>query len=298
MYMKNSVKIIIVAAVAAILLGVAGFFIYQLYTELNQEKENNQKYQQLAEMDKKEMENEYAQFAVQYDEMKRTIKNDSLLQRLNEEQNRANALLAELKKTKADDAAEIARLKKELATVREVLRSYIIQVDSLNRLNQALRDENQMVKEQYNTATTQVTTLTQEKQTLTKTVQIAAQLDATGVSLQAQNKKGKAAKKTKDITKFVASFRISRNVTAKTGERKVYVRILKPTNEVVNSSATCSYEGKSLSCSAVKTVEYNGEETPVTMYVNVNEMLTAGTYKMNIFVDGQMIGSTSLTIEK
>ncbi len=296
--MKNSVKIIIVAAVAAILLGVAGFFIYQLSSELSQEKENNQKYQQLAEMDKKEMENEYAQFAVQYDEMKRTIKNDSLLQRLNEEQNRANALLAELKKTKADDAAEIARLKKELATVREVLRSYIIQVDSLNRLNQALRDENQMVREQYNSATTQVTTLTQEKQNLTKTVQIAAQLDATGVSLQAQNKKGKAAKKTKDITKFVASFRISRNVTAKTGERKVYVRILKPTNEVVNSSATCNYEGKSLSCSAVKTVEYNGEETPVTMYVNVNEMLTAGTYKMNIFVDGQMIGSTSLSIEK
>jgi len=296
--MKSSVKITIVSVIAGLLLAAAGVVIYLLFNELNQEKENNEKYQQLAEMDKKEMENEYQQFAVQYDEMKRTIKNDSLLQRLNEEQNRANALLAELKKTKADDAAEIARLKKELATVREVLRSYIIQVDSLNRLNQTLRDENQMVKEQYNAATTQIGSLTQEKQDLTKTVQIAAQLDATGVSLQAQNKKGKAAKKTKDITKFVASFRISRNVTAKTGERKVYVRILKPTNDVVSQSATCSYEGKSLGCSAVKTVEYNGEETPVTMYVNVNEMLSAGTYKMYIFVDGQMIGSTSLSLEK
>ena len=296
--MKKSVKIIILCAAALVLLGVAGYYIYSLSSQLEQQKEDNDKFRKLAEMDKKEMENEYAQFAVQYDEMKRTVKNDSLLHRIEQEQNRANALLAELRKVKSDDAAEIARLKKELATVREVLRQYIIQVDSLNRLNQTLRDENAMVKQQYTTATTQITTLTEEKQKLDKTVAIAAQLDATGLSLQPQNKKGKTAKKTKDITKFVASFRISRNVTAKTGERRVYLRILKPTNDVVNQSGTFSYEGTSLGYSAVKTVEYNGEETPVTMFVNVSEMLTAGTYRMFIFVDGQMIGSTSMSMAK
>ena len=296
--MKKSVKIIILCAAALVLLGVAGYYIYSLSSQLEQQKEDNDKFRKLAEMDKQEMENEYAQFAVQYDEMKRTVKNDSLLHRIEQEQNRANALLAELRKVKSDDAAEIARLKKELATVREVLRQYIIQVDSLNRLNQTLRDENAMVKQQYTTATTQITTLTEEKQKLDKTVAIAAQLDATGLSLQPQNKKGKTAKKTKDITKFVASFRISRNVTAKTGERRVYLRILKPTNDVVNQSGTFSYEGTSLGYSAVKTVEYNGEETPVTMFVNVSEMLTAGTYRMFIFVDGQMIGSTSMSMAK
>lgn len=296
--MKKSVKTIIVGAVLLAVVGVAGYVIYNLSTQLEQQKDDNEKFRKLAEMDKKEMENEYQQFAMQYDEMKRTVKNDSLLQRIEQEQNRANALLAELKRVKNDDAAEIARLKKELATVREVLRSYIIQVDSLNRLNQTLRDENAMVKQQYTTATTQISTLTEEKQTLTKTVAIAAQLDATGLSLQPQNKKGKFAKKTKDITKFVASFRISRNVTAKTGERRVYLRILKPTNDVLNQSGTFSYEGTNLGYSAVKTVEYNGEETPVTMYVNVSEMLTAGTYRMFVFADGQMIGSTSVTMAK
>ena len=296
--MKKSVKTIIVGAVLLAVVGVAGYVIYNLSTQLEQQKDDNEKFRKLAEMDKKEMENEYQQFAMQYDEMKRTVKNDSLLQRIEQEQNRANALLAELKRVKNDDAAEIARLKKELATVREVLRSYIIQVDSLNRLNQTLRDENAMVKQQYTTATTQISTLTEEKQTLTKTVAIAAQLDATGLSLQPQNKKGKLAKKTKDITKFVASFRISRNVTAKTGERRVYLRILKPTNDVLNQSGTFSYEGTNLGYSAVKTVEYNGEETPVTMYVNVSEMLTAGTYRMFVFADGQMIGSTSVTMAK
>ncbi|MBR3372439.1 MAG: hypothetical protein IKG75_00290, partial [Bacteroidaceae bacterium] len=234
--MKKNIWIVLGAVVALLLLGGAGYYIYSLSSQLTEQKEDNAKFRKLAEMDKKEMENEYAQFAMQYDEMKRTVKNDSLLQRIEQEQNRANALLAELKRVKNDDAAEIARLKKELATVREVLRSYIIQVDSLNRLNQTLRDENAMVKQQYTTATTQINTLTEEKQTLTKTVAIAAQLDATALSLQPQNKKGKPAKKTKDITKFVASFRISRNVTAKTGERRVYLRLLKPTNEVVGQS--------------------------------------------------------------
>ena len=296
--MKTTTKIIIIVAVALALLAVAAYFIVDLNNELQKQKEDNEKYIQLAEMDKKEMENEYARFAMQYDEMKRTIKNDSLLQRLNEEQNRANALLAELKRVKSNDAAEIARLKKELATVREVLRSYILQVDSLNRLNQSLRDENMMVKQQYNSATNQISTLTEEKQNLSKTVAIAAQLDATGVALQAQNKKGKQAKKTKDITRFVASFRISRNVTAKTGERRIYVRILKPTNDVVSQSGTFSYENTSLGYSAVKVVEYSGEETPVTMYVNVSEMLSAGTYKLFVFADWAMIGSSTLSFEK
>ena len=296
--MKNSTKTIILIVVALALLGVAAYFILSLNSELQKEKVNNEKYQQLAEMDKKEMENEYAQFAMQYDEMKRTIKNDSLLKQLNAEQNRANSLLAELKKVKSDDAAEIARLKRELATVREVLRSYILQVDSLNRENKSLRDENFMVKEQYNTATSQISSLTEEKQHLTKTVAIAAQLNATGVSLTAQNKKGKNAKKTKDIKRFTASFRIARNVTATTGERRVYVRILKPTNDVVSQSGTMSYESTTIGYSAVKTVEYNGEETPVTIYVNVGEMLSAGTYKLYVFVDGQMIGSSSLSFEK
>ena len=296
--MKNSKKMIALAIVALVLLAVAGYFIVNLNSELQKEKDNNEKYVQLAEMDKKEMVNEYAQFAMQYDEMKRTIKNDSLLQRLNEEQNRANSLLAELKRVKSNDAAEIARLKRELATVREVLRSYILQVDSLNRENKSLRDENTLVKAQYNTATTQISSLTEEKQSLTKTVAIAAQLDATGVSLQAQNKKGKSAKKTKDIKRFVASFRIARNVTAKTGERRVYVSILKPTNDVVSKSGMLSYENTSVGYSAAKSVEYNGEETPVTVYVNVGEMLSAGTYKLYIFVDGSMIGSSSITFSK
>ncbi len=291
----NNKKIIIIASVIGVLL--IGGLVY-LMVSLQQQRKHSQELEQLAAMDKKEMENEYTQFALQYDELKRSIRNDSLMQRLTEEEARTKSLLEELKQTKSNDAREISRLKKELATVRAVLRTYIIQVDSLNRLNESLKNENQQVRQQYSQATAQISSLTNEKENLTNKVAIAAQLDATGISLQPQNKKGKPAKKTKDITRFVVNFAITKNITAQTGERKVYVRITKPNNDVVAQSGTVSYENTSVSYSAMKTVEYSGEELPVTLYVPVNEFLSPGTYHVYIFAEGTMIGSGSTTMAK
>ena len=288
-------SIVIIASVTGVLL--IGCLVF-LLINLQKQKSDNEELQQLAAMDKKEMENEYAQFAVQYDELKRSIRNDSLMVRLTEEENKTKSLLEELRKTKSNDAREISRLKKELATVRAVLRSYIIQVDSLNRLNESLRNENTQVKQQYNEATSQISHLTSEKQSLSNQVAIASQLDATGVSLIPQGKKGKVEKKTKNITRFVVNFSITKNITAKTGERKIFVRVTQPNNSVVGQSGTMPYENSTIGYSATKIVEYTGEELPVTVYVNVNEFLSPGTYHVYIFTEGTMIGSGSLTMNK
>lgn len=292
--MKNK-KIIIIASVIGIVL-IAG--VAYLFHNLQKQRRANDDLEQLAAMDKKEMENEYTQFALQYDELKRSIRNDSLMQRLTQEENKTKSLLSELKQTKSNDAREITRLKRELATVRAVLRSYIIQVDSLNRLNENLTRENQHVKQQYSEATMQISSLTTEKQSLSDKVAIASQLDATAISLSPQNKKGKTAKKTKDVTRFVVNFTIAKNITAQTGERKLYVRVTKPNNDVVGQSGTVSYESTTISYSAMKVVEYSGEEKQITVYVPVNEFLSPGTYHVYIFCEGTMIGSSSLGMEK
>lgn len=291
----NKKKIIIPAAIIILLLlGGLGYTFYNL----QQQKKTNSDLQQLATLDKKEMENEYSQFALQYDELKRSIKNDSLMQQLTKEQQRTQDLLAELKQTKSDDAREITRLKKELATVRAVLRSYILQVDSLQRMNTALADENQKVKAQYNEATSQISNLNTEKANLSQKVAIASQLDATGISVQAQNKRNKNAKKIKDVRRFVVHFTITKNITASTGNRNIYVRLLQPTNSVVNPSGSFNYENKSLQFSASKVIEYTGEEQSVTLYVPVGETLSVGTYRCDIFADGQNIGTGSVSIDK
>ncbi len=292
---KKETIIIIVAAVLVLLLGGGLFYFYRQHEK---QKQENADLAALAELDKKEMENEYAQFALQYDELKKSIRDDSLMIQLDREQKRTDSLLAVLKSVRSNDAAEIARLKKELATVRAVLRTYIYQVDSLQRLNETLTQERDEARTRYSEATNRITSLNTERLNLTEKVAIAAQLNATGITIEPQKKNGKNAKRCKDIKRFSISFSITRNVTAETGNRNVYVRLTKPNNEVINASGTFAYENRSLEYSATKVVEYTGQELGVSLYVPVEEFLSKGRYTAYIFCDGQMIGSSSLDIER
>jgi myosin heavy subunit len=288
-------KKILVPLILLILALIAGSV--WLFLSLQEQKQVNQDMQELAELDKQEMENEYERFALQYSEMKTQINNDSIIQQLTEEQMKTQQLLEELKRVKASDAREIARLKKELATVRAVLRDYVMQIDSLNRLNESLKQENTTVKAELEQRNQQVAGLSSEKASLSQKVAIAAQLDATNISLQLLNKRGKDAKKLKDCTQMKTSFVITKNVTASNGNRTVYVRIQNPGGNVLGGGGTFPFENRQLEASAKKTIEYTGEETPVTVYWNVSQMLEAGEYRVSVFVDGNMIGSRTFTFK-
>ena len=288
---KNKKLIIIIILLIVIIGGVSFFAFYQV--------QENKEMTELFAIEKEEMENEYTTYATQYDELQVQINNDSLREKLASEQLRTQRLLEELRQVKTSNAAEIMRLKKELKTVRAVLRSYVIQIDSLNKINEALTTENKEVKKKYSEATRQINTLAKEKKTLNEKVTLAAQLDATNIVVQPKNKRGKNAKKIKDTKKIAVSFTLVKNITAQTGERTLYIRIAKPDNEVLSKSAsdTFSYENRSLAYSIKKYIEYTGEEQTVTVYWDVEEYLPAGTYNVYIFADGTMIGQQSFSMK-
>ena len=290
--MNKKVLIPLIIVLLALLGGVVWLFV-----SLEQQKQVNQDMQELAALDKQEMENEYERFALQYSEMKTQINNDSIIAQLTQEQMKTQQLLEELKQVKASDAREIARLKKELATVRAVLRDYVMQIDSLNRLNESLKQENTTVKAELEQRTAQVAGLSHEKASLSEKVAIAAQLDATNIHLQPVDKRGKDAKKLKDCKQMKVSFTINKNVTASNGNRTIYVRIQNPGGNTLAGGGSFGYENRTLECSARKTIEYTGEETPVTVYWNVTQMLEAGDYRVSIFADGNMIGSRTFSFK-
>ena len=269
--------------------------IAYLYRSLDEQKKVNQDMQELAELDKKEMQNEYEEFARQYSEMKTQINNDSIVEQLTQEQLKTQKLLEELRNVRATDAREITRLKKELATCRAVIRSYVLEIDSLNRLNQNLTAENTRVKGQYEEATRRIESLNTEKSSLSEKVAIAAQLDAVGISMSLNDKKGKSTKKIEKAKNLQVNFSIAKNVTASNGVKTLYVRIQTPNGQVLTNGGTFDYENRSLQYSMKKQVEYTGNETPVSMFWNISEFLSEGTYKVSIFADGHMIGSRSFT---
>lgn len=290
--MKKKILIPLILVILALIGGIA-----YLMGNLEQQKQVNRDMQELAELDKQEMENEYERFALQYSEMKTQINNDSIVEQLTQEQMKTQKLLEELKKVKADDAREITRLKKELATVREVLRSYIIQVDSLNRLNESLKQENSRVNAVLQERNSQIAGLSNEKASLSEKVAIAAQLDATNISLSLLNKRDKPTKKLKDTRKMQVNFTITKNVTASNGHRTIYVRIQNPGGNTLSGGGSFAYENRNLEYSMKKTIEYTGEEVSVATFWNVSQMLEGGQYRVSIFADGNMIGSRTFNFE-
>lgn len=290
--MKKIVIPLLLILLALLIGGVA-----YLYHNLDIEKQHNQEMQELAELDKKEMENEYQQFALQYSELKTKINNDSIIAQLSAEQEKTQRLLAELKQVKAEDAREITRLKKELATARAVIRSYVLEVDSLNRLNQNLVAENSRMKSQYEEATKQIQGLNNEKVSLSEKVAIAAQLDAINIRMIAQNKRGKQTDNMKKCKTVQVDFALAKNVTASSGMKNVFVRIITPTGAVLGNAGTFQYENRTLQYTMKKSVEYGGQETPVTVYWNVDQAMVDGTYQVSIFAGGNMIGSKSFSFK-
>ena len=293
--MEDQKKKIVLIIVACLLLAT----IITLGFMLAQSKQQNSEMQELFAIEKEELESEYSSFALQYDELKVRITNDSLQYKLEQEKLRTQQLLEELKQTKADNAAEITRLKKELKTVRAVLRSYVIQIDSLNAINEGLKKENKRVTEKYREATKTIDALSTAKEELSQIVTLASQLDAAGIKMSLLKKNGKEVSKLKRAKQIEIKFTITKNITAETGNKTVYARIIQPSQEVLTKSTsnTFTYEDREIGYSMRKHIEYTGEEQEVTMYWDVEEYLQPGTYRIYLFADGVMIGEANYEFE-
>ena len=282
----------IVAGLVFVLVITIGYMVYQ-----------HSKMQNLVEefdIQKEELEDEYAQLAIQYEGFKLDINNDSLQMQYETERMKVQRLQEELKTVKSTNAKRIRELQKELNTLRAVMRGLVATVDSLNQLNQKLEQENKVVTKKYQEATRTVSKIKKDNEALSAQVTLAAQLSAVGITAEALNKRGKETDKISKATQLKFSFTISRNVTAEIGEKYVYLRIMKPDDDVLvkDRSNVFVYEDQEIAYSTRKLIEYGGEDMAVVMYWPITEYLTPGSYRVDIFVDGNLIGKKSFTLEK
>ena len=290
---KRNNQTLLIALIILLALLIAGGVYYIFY-----QKQKMDELVQTFDLDKEMLEDEYNELSLQYEGYKFSVSNDSLVALLTTEQAKVQRLLEELRSVKSTNANRVAELKKELATLRNIMRNYVIQIDSLNAVNEQLKQENRVVTQRYQQASSNAAKLTEEKEKLTERVTLASRLDAVGITATPVNKRGRAEKKIKNMERFVVDFIISKNITAPTGEKTIYARIMKPDDDVLvkSSSNTFAYENRQINYSIMRSVEYTGEETPVTMYWKVEEFLMPGTYRLDIFADGNRIGSTRFTL--
>lgn len=298
MVMDKKSKIIVSVAVIAIAIAIGAVLF--LMNKLKQKDVEMEEMVEQMEYEKEELENEYADVAIEMEGISNRVTNDSLLNELNKQQMRVQSLLEELRTVKATNARRISELKKELATVRSVLQYYVAQVDSLQRVNGQLVAENEELGQRYQEAAGNVATLTEEKTALQEKVDIASQLEARNIIVEAQTKKGGKARSISKVAIIKVSYAIAKNNTARPGNKVVYMRITTPDGTVLHKQAgdKFQYEDQQIYYSSRKNFEYGGQEMNDIIYYTVTETLSKGTYDVELFVDGKLIGNSSFELKR
>lgn len=289
----------IIIPILIILLAAVGVLTYLF---LRQKQEMTEMVEQM-EFEKSELEDEYEDLAMQFDGYRSPdISNDSLTQLLSQEQQRVRDLLEELRITKATNARRIAELKKELATVREVMVSYVHQIDSLNQTNQRLTAENKQVREQYAVVQQQAEQLQEQNTHLTEKVTRASMLEITAFKVTPLNKHDRKTSNINQMHKIQFDFTIGKNVTSERGIKQVYVRIVRPDGELITlpdpQNRLFAFENSEIEYSLVKEIEYGGDAIDGTVYWNVGEILYKGLYNADFFIDGALIASFPFELKK
>jgi hypothetical protein len=252
------------------------------------------------EFEKEQLEDEYEELALQFDGYQTPdIHNDSLVELLSQEKQRVQDLLEELRITKVTNARRIAELKKELATLRQVMVDYVHQIDSLDRTNKALVKENRQVKEQYQQVARQAQQLEEERTQLAEVVSRASMLEIGSFVVTALNKRDRKTTIFAQIMKLQFDYTVARNITCPPGMKTMYMRLTRPDGELMQKSVNdvFAFENSQIGYSVFKDFEYEGEEVSGTMYWTVEEILQEGVYNADFFVDGQLIGSFPFTLK-
>ncbi|MDE6527149.1 MAG: hypothetical protein K2L75_07805 [Muribaculaceae bacterium] len=250
------------------------------------------------EREYQDLNDEFAQF----ENSRKYIKDDSIKRELNDKYEAARLqvekLQQELASQKHKSAAEIAKLRSEIDTLRNLLRHYVEEIDRLNKENEALRSENKEIKERNTRLSNQVSETTRRNEALSERMTLAEKLNVTGLSLMPLNKKGKKEKKVAKAVQLAATFTIPQNNSTPVGEKTIYMRIVSPSGQLLGNGGTFAFEGGNVGYTAKKSIEYAGEEIGgITIYYDVNTPLIAGDYTVELFADNFRLTSRSFTLQ-
>ena len=227
--------------------------------------------------------------------------NDSLNQTIGYAQTKVKDLLMEVEQVKNVSYQQITKYRQEVTTLRDIMRDYIIQIDSLNQKNQRLMAENVNVKQEVTEARSVNQQLQEEKKKLEQTVTLASQLEASDLKAAGITSKGKEQVKANKIEKVKIDFILSKNQTAKRGAKNVYIRIQRPDQILLMKSEKdiFKFEDMKIPFSVMREVEYEGADLPVSIYWdNANESpLISGNYTVDVFADERNIGTTTFEVK-
>jgi archaellum component FlaF (FlaF/FlaG flagellin family) len=229
-----------------------------------------------------------------YDTLK--TNNDSLNAGLERQKQRIVMLLA----VNASNIQLIKKYKTEISTMREIMKSYIVQIDSLNTRNKMLVSENSQFKQQITEVQNVNTELTKVKEELNAKVEVASVIQAKNISAVAVNKKNKETSRLNLMEKLRVGFTLRENPIAKAGQKQIYMRVIRPDSLVITTSPDnlFEYKGNKMIYSATRSIDYMNQDIDVTIWLDNTGDFVPGNYSAQIYLEDVIIGKTTFMLTK
>lgn len=250
---------------------------------------------ELLRADRDSIQNDLGRLMEDYDNLH--VANDSISASLDIERGRADSLMNQLRKERRWSLAKIKQYEKEVGTLRTVMRGYLHQIDSLNSLNQKLITENISYRKEISSATLRAEMAEEKAAELDNKVRAGAVIKARGIRLTGLNARNKEVSRIRNAERVRVDFVLTANELTTPGNKAVYMRLTSPDGYVLTTEAmpTFEYEGKRLSYSAMREVDYQNQDLEVGIYFD-SSGFAAGTYLVQLYCDGYMIGSAEIAM--
>jgi hypothetical protein len=277
--------------VTSIILGLALIFLIYLYFD---KKSKMVEMETVLTQEKDSLANELRHMVVAYDTLKTT--NDTLNAGLQKQKNRIVQLLS----VNASNAQLIKKYRSEITTMREIMKSYIVQIDSLNTKNKMLTSENTEIKQQITQVQNTNSELSKVKEELSTKVEVASIIQAKDIVAVSLNKKQKVTTRINLLDKLRICFTLRENPLAKAGQKDVYMRVIRPDSLVITSSPNnlFDYKGNKIIYSANRQVDYLNQDIEMCIFLDNTGDFIIGNYSVQLYLDNNIIGRTNFMLSK
>ncbi len=277
--------------VTSIILGVALIFLIYMYFE---KKNKMIEMETVLTQEKDSLANELRHMVVAYDALK--TNNDTLNAGLQKQKNKIVKLLS----VNASNVQLIKRYKSEITTMRQIMKSYIVQIDSLNTRNKMLVSENSEIKQQITQVRNTNSELSKVKEELSTKVEVASIVQAKDIVAVSLNKNRKETTRINLLDKLRICFTLRENPLAKPGQKDVYMRVIRPDSLVVTSSPDnlFEYKGNKIIYSATRQVDYMNQDIEVCIFLDNKGDYIIGNYSVDLYLEDNIIGRTNFMLSK
>ena len=274
-----------------IILGVVLAFLVLMYFI---QRHNMVEMENVLTEEKDSLATELRNMVVAYDTLK--TNNDSLNAGLEKEKMR----IVQLLEINASNVKLLKTYKREITTMREIMKSYIVQIDSLNSRNKFLVAENTEIRQEIKQVRSTNTELSKVKEELTSKVEIASVVQAKDIVAVSLNKKRKETTRINLLDKLRICFTLRENPLARAGQKIVYLRVIRPDSLVITTSPDnlFEYNKNKIIYSASREVDYINQDIDMCIFLDNTGDFIIGNYSVELYLEDNIIGRTNFMLSK